>query len=91
MQKALLFATIGLGVITFITGVVHITIAYLTSSKKSAKEGAVFLVVGICWGAVAQWPEAWNWGLPTLLICATAWNWWDKIGGRTVASKDKAE
>jgi hypothetical protein len=90
MQKSLLVLTIGCGVLWSLTGIMTLATGYMTGSKTHTRGGWVYLAVGIGWGLTVLWPESWNWGIPTLLICATAWNWWDRIGSSS-AVKDKAD
>lgn len=64
--------TIVCAVATLALSIVTIWKAKLNGSSKSLRAGFLYGAIAIGWAVTAFWPDAWNWGLPTLLIVALA-------------------
>ncbi len=60
--------TIVCAIVTLVLSIVTVMKARLTGSKKSLRAGFWHAAIAIGWVVTAFWPEAWNWGLPVLLI-----------------------
>lgn len=89
MQKFTLIMTIACAVGWAVNGVLRLVTVYKLKGEGSAKEGWVYLAVSAGWAITAAIPDLWNWGVPTLLIVAIAWEW-DKRSSRS-AVKNKAD
>ena len=59
-------------VVTLLSSILAIWKAKLNGSSKSLRAGFVYGAISIGWAVTAFWPDAWNWGLPPLLIVALA-------------------
>ncbi len=90
MQTAMWYLTWGIAGLNLLSGAIILVSSTLDRNKRSAREGYVYLAAGLGWSLCALWRDSWNWGIPQLLIVATAWNWWDSKKAPTTPSNDKS-
>lgn len=70
--KIMFVVTIVCAIVTLVLSIVTVMKARLTGSKKSLRAGFWHAGIALGWAVTAFWPEAWNWGLPVLLIVGTS-------------------
>lgn len=70
--KIMFVVTIVCAIVTLVLSIVTVIKATVTGSKRSLRAGFWHAGIALGWAVTAFWPEAWNWGLPVLLIVGTS-------------------
>ena len=65
-------ATIAWAIVTLVLSVVTVLKSRVMGGKKALRSGLAYAGIAAGLAATAFWPELWNWGVPPLLIVATA-------------------